>query len=66
MKQISIIMESKPGVLADITDLMAKNKININDIEAETIGKMGIIVMCVDKYDFALKTLRDQLKSCVQ
>ncbi|MDY6934039.1 MAG: ACT domain-containing protein [Spirochaetota bacterium] len=59
MKQISIIVESVPGVLADITELMAISSINIDDIEAETIGKMGILVMTVDKYDLALRVLRD-------
>ena len=59
MKQISIVSASKPGVLADISDLMAKNNININNIEGETIGNMGILVMSVNKYDLALKVLRN-------
>ncbi|MCR4337216.1 MAG: ACT domain-containing protein [Candidatus Omnitrophica bacterium] len=59
MKEISIVAENRPGVLADVTDLMAKNKINIDEIEAETIGNMGVIVMAVQQYDLALKVLRD-------
>ena len=60
MKQISIVIEENIDFpLANITALMAKNDINIDTIESETIGKSGIIVMTVNKYDLALKALRD-------
>ncbi len=38
---------------------MAKNGINIETMQAETIGGSGILIMTVDKYDLALKKLRD-------
>ena len=61
MEQISIILRSKPGVLAEITEIMSKSKINIDNIQAETVGEYGIIVMKVEKNkcDLALKKLRD-------
>ena len=59
MKQISIVVENRPGILAEVTEIMAKNGINIETIEAETIGGSGIVIMTVDKYDLALKKLRD-------
>ena len=59
MKQISIVVQNKPGVLAEITELMGEHKINITDIEAETFGETGVVVMSVDQYDAALKILRN-------
>ncbi len=59
MKQISIVVKNKPGVLAEISDVMANNAINIEHIEAEASGDIGVIIMTVDKYDLALKKLRD-------
>jgi len=59
MKQISIIVKNAQGTLATIAELMAERNINITDIEAETVGETGIIVMTVDQYDAALQALRD-------
>lgn len=59
MRQISIVAKSAPGVLVKIAELMAERNINITDIEAETLGEMGVVVMTVDQYDTALKVLRD-------
>ncbi|XOF34969.1 MAG: hypothetical protein ACL93V_06675 [Candidatus Electrothrix sp. YB6] len=60
MKQISVVVEDNPGFsLADITELMAGKDININTIESKTVASSDVIVMTVDKYDLALKVLRD-------
>lgn len=59
MKQISIVVKNAQGVLATIAELMAERNINITDIEAETVGETGVLVMSVDQYDTALQTLRD-------
>jgi len=59
MKQISIVVKNARGVLATITELMAERNINITDIEAETVGETGVLVMTVDQYDTALQALRD-------
>ena len=60
MKQISIVVDEQPGFpLADITELMATNNINIDSIESETVGDSSVIVMTVNKYDLALRALRD-------
>lgn len=60
MKQISIVVEENIGFpLADITALMAENNINIDMIESQTVGGSGVVVMTVNKYDLALKVLRD-------
>jgi len=59
MKQISIIVKNAQGVLAIVAELMAERNININNIEADTIGETGVLVMTVDQYDIALQALRD-------
>ncbi|WP_339138689.1 MAG: hypothetical protein WGN25_10165 [Candidatus Electrothrix sp. GW3-4] len=60
MKQISVVVEEQPRFpLADITELMAANDINIDTIESETVGNASVIVMTVNKYDLALRALRD-------
>lgn len=65
MKQISLVIKDKQGVLAHITELMANANINITDIEAESIGEAAVIVMQVDKYDEALTILRDARYSAI-
>ena len=57
MKEISILVDNRPGILAEISELMAAHNINIENIGAETVGKTGIIVLSVDKYDEALRVL---------
>ena len=60
MKQISIVVDEQPSFpLADITELMAANNINIDSIGSETVGDSSVIVMTVNKYDLALRALRD-------
>lgn len=57
MKQITIIHEDRPGVLADITDLLARAGVNIESIDAEGVGATAVISLIVDRYDDALKAL---------
>jgi hypothetical protein len=60
MKQISIVVDEQPSFpLADITELMAAHNINIDTIGAETVGDSSVVVMTVNKYDLALRALRD-------
>ena len=59
MKEIAVLVNNKPGVLAEITELLGKRRINIEQITAEAIGTSGIIHMVVDQYDLALQALRD-------
>ena len=65
MKEISILVEDKPGILAEICALMAKHNINIENMGAEAVGGTGIIVMSVDKYDEALRVLRGESYNAV-
>ncbi len=54
MKQITIVTPSRPDVLADIAEIMASVNVNIETLDAETIGDSTVAIMTVDKYDIAL------------
>lgn len=57
MKQITIVHEDRPGVLADISELLGKFGVNIETIDAESVGATAVISLIVDHYDDALKAL---------
>ena len=57
MKNITIISEDRVGVLADITEIMAKAEINIDTITSEKINDLAVITMTVDRNDDALRSL---------
>ena len=58
MKQITVVVNDEPGVVADITTALADNDINIDGLNA--IGIAKVIILTVDKYDLALTVLRDK------
>lgn len=47
MKQITIMSQDKVGVLADISYILGKNRINIDAINAEVYGGQAIINLTV-------------------
>ncbi len=55
--QISIFAENKPGRLAKVTGLLAKEKINIRATTISTSGDFGIINLIVDDPKRAHKVL---------
>ncbi|HBO44578.1 MAG TPA: hypothetical protein DD670_11710 [Planctomycetaceae bacterium] len=57
MKQIIIVSEDRPGVVAEVSEAMAAAGVNIETIDAETIAGSGVTIMTVDKYDDALRAL---------
>lgn len=59
MQQIIIPIENRPGELANVTGLLAKQSININTIEAMDQPGAGFIIITVDLYDDALRHLRE-------
>ena len=59
MKNILVIAKDKTGLLAEVTAILAKHKINIKDINAYSYKGMAAIDIAVDKYDLALKLLAD-------
>jgi hypothetical protein len=59
MKQITVVGESDPGLLARVSDILAARGVNIETLDAETIQDHGVVILTVDRYDEALAALRD-------
>ena len=57
MKQITIISDNRLGVVAEICEALAAARVNIESMDAETIGGSGITKLTVDHYDDALRAL---------
>ena len=58
MRQISLYVDDEPGVMAEVTALLAENGINIESIDAETIGHTGVLILTVDRYHDAINLLK--------
>lgn len=61
MKQITIVAENRPGLLAEITQALANENINIEDMDAESHENFAIMILQVDQYDLALQIINQQL-----
>ena len=57
MKQITIISEDSLGVVTEICEALAAAGVNIESLDAETIGGSGVTKLTVDRYDDALRAL---------
>ena len=60
MKQLTVLAPNQPGQLPLITEALAKYGVNIEDFDVESHGAEGLISLTVDKYDDALRALRDE------
>jgi hypothetical protein len=59
MQQITVLVPNHLGIAAEITCALAERQINIMEIDVNAIDDHGVIVLTVDRYDEALKVLRD-------
>ena len=59
IKQISIFVENKPGRLAEITEIIAKNNINIRALSVPDTTHFGILRIIVDNPEEVERILRD-------
>jgi len=59
MKEIVIVTQNRAGLLADIAEILARNNINIETLDAEEVHDTAVIELTVDRYDEALQRLRD-------
>ena len=55
MKQITLVTDNPPGLLAKITQILGDENINIESIDAQSSATMGTIILTVDQYDRALQ-----------
>lgn len=65
MKQIIVLTDNRPGIIAEICESLAAENINVESMDAETYQNTGVIIITVDKYDEALQVLRDGLFQAV-
>ena len=59
VEQIAVFLENKSGRLADITEALAKNDINIRALSVADTADFGILRLIVDKVELAQKVLKD-------
>jgi len=59
MKEIVIVTQNRAGLLADISEILAARGINIETIDAEEVQDVAIVELTVDRYNEALRGLRD-------
>lgn len=59
MKEITVVVDNRVGMLADLSDVLAARNVNIESIDGEAAESRGIIRLTVDQYDEALSALRD-------
>lgn len=59
MKRITIIAQNQPGVVADITSVLAARDVNIETIDIDALDESGVINLTVDRYDEALRALAE-------
>ena len=57
MKQLSLITQGKIGLIAEITEALAAENINIENIDAKSFEDKAVIVMSVDNYELAMEIL---------
>jgi hypothetical protein len=57
MKQITLLADNRPGVVADISQLLADAEVNIMTIDVSGSEFEGVIFLTVDQYDTALSIL---------
>jgi len=57
MKQITIVCESRPGVMAEIVTALDTAEVRLESLDAESFGSSGVIILRVDRYDEALQAL---------
>ena len=59
MKQITVLVRNEIGIAATVAAALAERGVNIENFNIEGVEDRGIIVLTVDKYDEALRALRD-------
>ncbi len=58
IKQLSVFVENKSGKLAEVTELIAKNGININALSIADTTDFGILRIVVDRVEESAALLR--------
>lgn len=59
MKNLTIIQETRAGLLAEVTTLLEKHGIDLRSIDGNTVGKLAVINLVADPYRKCLDLLAD-------
>ena len=59
MKILTIVQEARPGLLADITALLAANDIDVQDIDGQSVSGSAVISFTADPYQRSFELLVD-------
>ena len=59
LKQLTVFVENRQGALVDITDILAKNGVNIRALSIADTKDFGILRLIVNDNEVAQKTLSD-------
>jgi hypothetical protein len=57
MKEIFIVSDNRPNMVAEITEALADAGVNIEFLSAEIIGSSRVAILTVDRYDEAIRAL---------
>lgn len=57
MQHITVVVHNRPGLLAEITELLAAKELSITSIVAESHGSDGILRLGAERVDEALAVL---------
>jgi len=58
IKQLTVFLQNKSGRLEDLTDILAKNNINISALSVAETEEYGIMRMIVSDHEKALQALK--------
>lgn len=59
VKQISVFLENKPGAMAEFTDVLSKNNIDMRALSLAEASDFGIVRVIVDDVYNAMQVIKD-------
>ncbi len=57
MKSLTIIQETRPGLLAEITTLLEREGVNMQTIDGDTVGSSAVISIMAEPYEQCFNAL---------
>jgi hypothetical protein len=57
VKQLTIVAADRPGLVAEVAEVLAAAGVNVETFDAEAAGGTAVVVLTVDRYDDALRAL---------
>jgi hypothetical protein len=57
-KQVVVFLENRPGHLAQVTEVLAKEQINIRSVTIASAGNFGLVKLIVNRPDQAYEALK--------